>query len=128
MHIERHEVAVTTDASGDVTEYSPVVTGEVLRIRYVPDGSAPLDTGADLTVTEETSGAPIVTKANIGTSAFDLAPQQPVHAVADGAALLFASGGEPVTQRVPVAESRIKFVIASGGNAKAGTFHVWIGG
>jgi hypothetical protein len=97
MWVERVPVAVTTSSGGAATSYSPVVRGRVLQIVYVPDGTAPLDTGADLTVTGEDSAVPIVTKANIGTSAFTLAPRQPTHATGDGAASLYAAPAQRST-------------------------------
>lgn len=123
----RHEVAVTTSSGGAATGYTAVADGEVLQIDYVPHGTAPLDTGADIVVTDEATGRAIVTKANIGTSAFSLAPRQAVHAVADGAGLLYAAGGAAVTDRIAVARSRIKIVVAQGGDTKSGTFHVLVG-
>lgn len=88
MFVDRQAIAVTTDGSGNFTGYTAVVRGQVVQIYYVPDGSVPLDTNTDVVFTEEDSTLPIVTKANIGTSAFSLAPRQPTHAVADGSALL----------------------------------------
>ena len=125
MYVRRLAVSILTDGSGDFTGYTDVVTGEVVNVRYVPGGS-PVDTNGDLTVTEEESGAPIVTKANIGTSAFSLAPRQPTHAVADGTALLYAATGTAVTDKVVVANSRIKVVIANGAAAKTGTLYIWV--
>ena len=123
----RHSIAVTTDASGDVTAYSPTTFGVVHAIRYVPDGSSPLDTGADITVTTNESGLPIVTITNLGVSATQFYPRA---ATADivGAASLYAAGGEPVEDRIPVAEETIKIVVAAGGNVKQGTFHVYVEG
>lgn len=125
-YVERHAIAIATDASGNCTAYSPVVQGLLHQISYVPDGTNPLATGADLTLTEEDSALPLVTKLNIGTAAFSMAPRQPTHAVADGAALLYAAAGAAVA--VPIAvKGRLKFVIAQGGNTLSGTFYAWIG-
>lgn len=126
MYIERHEVAVTTNGSGAFTGYTAKVTGIVHQIRYVPDGSAPLDTGADVDITGEVTGTVLLDKDNIGTAAFNVAPRQPTHDTGL-AASLYASGGEPVEAPIAMADERIKVVIASGGSAKAGTFHIWVG-
>lgn len=126
MFVNRQAIAVTTDGSGNFTGYTNVVTGQVFQIYYVPDGSVPLDTNASVVFTEEDTTRPIVTKANIGTSAFSLAPRQPTHAVADGSALLYAGGGSAVADEVVVAGSRIKLVVAQGGAAKKGTFYVYV--
>jgi hypothetical protein len=102
--------------------------GHVSRIRYVPDGSTPLDTGADLTITEDATGAAILIAANIGTTAVEWNPRPPTHAQGDGAALLYAGAGQPVgsANGAPVFQSRIKVVVAQGGNTKLGTLYVWL--
>jgi hypothetical protein len=126
MYIRKLVISVLTNASGDFTGYSPVVSGEVRQVRYTPDGTVPLDTGADLDITGEDSGIVIVNKDNIGTAAFDVAPRIATHDTAL-AASLFAATGEPVEDRIAVAGERLKLVIAQGGNAKAGRFDIWIG-
>ena len=45
----------------------------------------------------------------------------------DGTASLYAAGGKAVQDHVVLAGERIKIVIASGGNAKSGTFTVIYG-
>ena len=125
MYVERHTIAITTDASGDFSAFTPVVRGRVLQYRYVPDGVSPLDTGADLDITGDTSGVVIANQDNIGTAAFTKAPRHATHAV-DGSASLYAASGEPVEDAVVVADERLKVVIAQGGNAKKGTVHVWV--
>lgn len=128
MYVERHVLSVTTDGAGAATVYSDKpVTGCVLQVTYVPDGTSPLDTGADLTITGEASGVAVVTKANIGTAAFTLAPRQPTHGAADGAAALYAAGGAAVNDCVALAAERIKLVIAQGAATKSGVFHVYVG-
>ncbi|HXG36526.1 MAG TPA: hypothetical protein VNL15_06130 [Dehalococcoidia bacterium] len=124
-YVERHAVAITTDASGDFTGYTPVVTGRVVQYRYVPDGTVPLDTGADLDVTGEDSGVVIANQDNIGTSAFTKAPRQATHDEA-GAASLYAAAGEPVEDYLFIAKERLKIVIAQGGASKKGTLYIWV--
>lgn len=127
MYIELVELEVLTASDGSATVYSSLpVTGEVLGVRYVPHATSPLDTGADITMTAETTTQDILAMTNIGTSAFSKAPQQAVHTPA-GAQSVFASGGEIVRTRIALANERIKLVVASGGNAKQGTFYVWVG-
>ena len=128
MFARRFAVEVTTTAGGAATVYTgEPVNGEVLTITYVPHASTPLDTGADIVVTGEITGTAILTKANIGTSTVSWAPRQPTHKVADGAAALYASGGEAVNDRIAIAGERIKIVVAQGGNVLQGTFHVTVG-
>ena len=124
--LARVSVPVTTDASGDATAYSEEVTGRVLQMRYVPDGTSPLDTGADIVVTGDVSGAEILTQADIGTSAFTAAPRQATHNAVDGTAANYAATF-PVNDYVWVAQERIKVVVANGGNTLSGTFVFYVG-
>jgi hypothetical protein len=117
---------MTTDAGGDATAFTPVAFGRVLQLRYVPDGTSPLDTGADLDITLKESGVVVANHDNIGTSAFTKVYRQATHAI-DGSASLHAAGGEPTEDYVFVAGEPIKLVIFSGGNAKSGTFYIWTG-
>jgi hypothetical protein len=127
MYIERLVLTLTVNASGDATVYSPtILMGRVLQLRYVPDASDALATGADLTITGETTGVAVATLANIGTSAFTRVPRQATHG-ADGSASLYAVGGEPVEEPVYLAGERLKVVVAEGGVSKTGTLHVLIG-
>lgn len=126
MYVERYAIALASDASGNATAYSSrPVTGEIRQLRYVPDVSTPLDTGADLTITGETTGVAISTLTDIGTSAFTKNPRAPTHGLT-GTASLYASGGLGVETPVVLAGERIKVVLAQGGNTKAGTLYVWV--
>lgn len=124
--IVRHRIPVTTDAGGDATAFTAVTFGRILQVRYVPDGTSPIDTGADLDITLKESGVVVANHDNIGTSAFTKVYRQPTHAI-DGSASLYAAGGEPTEDHIFVAGEPIKLVIASGGNAKSGTFYIWTG-
>jgi hypothetical protein len=126
MFLERHEVAITVDASGNGTGFTPIVTGHVRAIRYVPDGTAPYATGVDAIITGETSGLAILTLTNIGTGALDWYPRAATVTVAN-AANLYAAGGTAVVDRIPVAGERIKIALAQGGVSTTGKFHVFIG-
>ena len=123
--ITRHEVTVTTDASGNATGYTPAVSGFVHAITYTPPGANALDTGADITVTGETGKHAIVTVTNLGTSAVAIYPRAATATTAN-AASLYAAAGTAVNDRIPVAGERVKVAIAQGGNTKTGTFHVYI--
>lgn len=123
----RHDFTLTVDASGDATVYSDQAAhGEIRQIRYVPDGTSPLDTGADLTITAEGTGLAIATLTNIGTSAVQWAPRQATHSTA-GAAALYAAAGAAVNDRIGIVAERIKVVVAQGGNAKTGKLYIWVG-
>lgn len=123
--ITRVRIDVTTDASGDATKYTPILDGYLHMFRYVPDGTNPLATGADIDLTGDQSGMVYVNQDNIGTSAYSKLPRA---ATCDetGAASLYAAGGEPVEDRMLIAGERLKLVVANGGNAKSGAFHLWI--
>lgn len=122
------KVAVTTDSSGNASVLSDFpAMGRILQIRYTPDGTTPLDTGADLTVTLNESGVGVVTKANIGISALTLAPRQPVHLSTDGSAALYAAAGTAVLDFIYAAGERLKVAIAQGGDTKSGVLEFLIG-
>lgn len=126
--LTRHVVSVTTDSDGAATGYTDVpVNGFIHSIRYIPDGSSPLDTNADVDITGEATGIVVLDDDNIGTSAYTVMPR---FATTDqtNTASLYASGGEPVEDRVGIANERLKVVIASGGDTLTGVFHILVEG
>jgi hypothetical protein len=129
MHIDREILTLTVNASGAATVYSGRVTGRVLQLRYVPDATDPLDTGADLTITGEDTGVAIATITNIGTAALTWVIRQstyPVANTAQGTAALYAATF-PVLEPVYLAGERIKCVVANGGVSMTGQLHIFIG-
>jgi hypothetical protein len=117
--MQRVKIAIATDAAGAATVYSQhPVAGFIEHLRYTPDGTTPLDTGADLTITGESSGIAIATLTNIGTSAFTNAVRHATHDTTGTAATY--DGTRPVLERIALAGERIKVVCAQGGNALAG--------
>lgn len=116
MHAERHTVALETDASGDATGYTPNVTGRVHSISYVKDDYAD---GVDFTITLESTGESLWTDTNVNAS-------ERVYPVAP--ANIGSTGGASSLTEVPVvaANDRVKIVVAQGGNATGGTFHVTV--
>lgn len=125
MHAEVQQIDIVTDASGDFTGYSAIINGRVLEVRLVVPGAGGLEATTDVTITNEVTGASILTLTDQNGSG-TWAPRQPTHSTA-GAAALYAAGGTAVNDKIVVAESRIKVVIAQGGNAKAGTLYVTVG-
>jgi TPP-dependent pyruvate/acetoin dehydrogenase alpha subunit len=119
--MRRYKVTVTTAADGSATAYTPRVAGRVEQIEYVKGDFAD---GVDFTITGEATGVGLWTESNVNASAVR-APRQPAHSQV-GAALLYAAGGTAVTDRIALASDRIKIVIAQGGAAKTGVFHVLI--
>lgn len=121
-YAERHVVTLTTDASGDVTGYTPTVTGPIRTIHYVKTDFAD---GVDFTVTLEATGESVWAESDVNASA-TRAPRQATHAV-DGTASLYAAVGEPVEDMIVAVRDRVKIVVAQGGNAKTGAVHVVTG-
>ena len=121
-----HTVALTTDASGDVTAYAANTYGSVLAIRYVPHATTPLDTAATLTISDNVSGLQVLSITSLGLFARDFAPRMFVMTTT-GTVALYAAGGTNVLEPVPVAGS-VKVVVAAGGNAKSGTIYLFVAG
>lgn len=108
---------IVTNASGDATVYlshglNRKPNGFLVALKYTP---GTLATGADLTITGETSGIPILTITNAGTSNVFYYPRALLNAVADGTASSTSS------EFIPIKDERIKVVVAQGGNAGAGS-------
>ena len=108
---------ILTDASGDATVYlehgvNRKLNGLLLSLKYAPGD---LDTGADLTITGETSGVPILTVTDAGTSNVFYYPRALMNDVAD------ATEGSGGTEIIPLRDDRIKVVVANGGDTKTGS-------
>jgi hypothetical protein len=123
MTIRRFVVPVTVDPSGDATEYSPHVSGKLVSIRYVKDD---FSDGVDFTITAEDTGETLWAEEDVNASATRY-PRAATHSTA-GAAALYASGGTAVNGMISLGNDRVKIVVASGGNATSGTFHILIDG
>lgn len=120
MYVRRDTVSVTTDASGDATEFtSSAINGRILAIIYNKTDFA---TGVDFTITTETTEQNVWVESDVNADK-TVAPRQATHAT-DGTASLYAGGGEPVEDYIFAANERLKIVVASGGNAKSGEFVV----
>lgn len=119
--MRRYKVTVTTAADGTATAYTPRLSGKIQQIEYVKNDFA---SGVDFTITGEATGINLWTESDVNASAVR-APRQATHSQA-GAASLFAAGGTAVQDRIGLASDRVKIVIAQGGNAKTGAFHVVI--
>lgn len=122
--MRRYKVTVTTAADGTATAYTPRVSGKVHQIEYVKPGSGNYDDGVDFAITGEATGVNLWTESNVNASAVR-APRMATHSQA-GVAALYAAGGTGVFERVALASDRVKIVLAQGGNAKVGAFHVLI--
>lgn len=112
-----HKVSttITTDASGNATVYlGSKLKGYLVALNYFPGDLA---TGTDLTITAETSGAPILTKVNMGTANSYLYPR----ALPTNANSATGPLGTVPTERIPLMGERIKVVVAGGGNTLTGS-------
>lgn len=123
--VKKESLTVVTDASGDATAYTGVLTGRLLAIRFVKPGAGGYDTTADFTITTDRDGQALLTVSNV-TASTTWHPRQPTHDTS-GVASLYAAGGEPVESDIPIFQDRVKIVVAQGGNTLSGTFHVWVG-
>ena len=120
--MRRYVVTVTTASDGTATAYSPRgVNGVIQQIEYVKTDFA---NGVDFTITGEATGVNLWTESDVNASAVR-APRQPTHSQA-GVASLYASGGTAVQAPIGLSNDRVKIVIAQGGNAKVGTFHILV--
>jgi hypothetical protein len=108
-------VTITTDSGGAATVYiGSKIRGTLYALIYRP---GTLETGADLTITTETNGLPILTKVNLGTGNSFLYPRAKPTIANDATGGLGSVPSVPV----PLCGERIKVVVAQGGNALTGT-------
>lgn len=122
MYAQWLDTGLLTTDGGVATGYTPVATGKVLAIRYVKTDFA---TGVDLTVTVEGTGEAIVTLTDMNADTV-VYPRSGIHDTA-GAAAVFIAAGQPVREPVCIANDRLKFAVAAGGNGKFGRFYALIG-
>lgn len=109
-----HVVTATTDGSGAATVYTDEpVFGVIESLAYVKTDFAD---GVDFTITAETTGTSLWTDLNVNASevVFPTAVQS---LNTDGSALA-------THRQIALAGERVKFVIASGGATKTGTFRL----
>jgi hypothetical protein len=125
--MRRFKVSVTTASDGTATAYSPRVAGKIHSVQYVKDtasaGANAFATGVDFAITAEQTGENIWTESNVDASAVRY-PRAPTHSQA-GVAALFAAAGSAVQDKIGVVD-RVKIVIAQGGSAKVGAFHILV--
>jgi len=116
--LNRYTATITTNGSGAATVYlGHVIRGEIKRIDYAP---GTIDTGAGLTITGETTGVAVLTKASAGTSNVSYYPFAAGNKVADGAASTISEA--PVC----LYKERLKVVVASGGDTLTGAITLFV--
>jgi hypothetical protein len=107
---------ITTNTGGAATVYlGSNIRGYIVSLKYIP---GTLATGADVTITGETSGIPILTAANAGTATKFFYPRAIASKVADGTA------GTADDLMIPIFEERVKVVVAEGGNTTTGSIEL----
>lgn len=121
--MRRFSKAVTTDASGNADELITVTAGKINAIYYVKHGSTPYDNGVDFTLTLNALGETVWAESNVNASTIRR-PRVVTHKT-DGVAILDGSGNEN-REPIAIASDKVRVVIANGGNAKVGTFYVFI--
>lgn len=119
--MRRQKITVTTAADGSATAYSPRLSGKVHSIHYVKGDFA---NGVDFAVTAEATGENLWTESDVNASAVRY-PRAATHTQA-GAAALYAAGGTGILDKPGLANDRVKIVVAQGGSAKTGAFHILI--
>lgn len=138
--LQRVKTAIVTDGSQNATvNLGSNLRGRLHMIIYRPGtlvtgeaSSAPLDTGADLTITAIQSppavpggpaspgvpaGTPILQKSNLGTVDSFLYPR----ALPTNANSATGPLGTIPTEMIPLVNEKIKVVVAQGGAAKSGS-------
>jgi hypothetical protein len=110
MNYRSESVVITADASGDATGYIGPLNGLLKYIRYVAHGSTPYTNTVDFTITSETTGAALWSATDVAAST-----------TYSPGALISASTTQYV--QIPLANDRIKIVIAQAGDSKIGTFY-----
>ncbi len=114
-----YEVTVTTIADGSATAYAPSSGKARGRLESIQYQKVDYADGVDFTITDEETGESLWTDTNINASEI-VRPRAPVMDQV-GAARLYAAGGTAVSDRIGIV-SRIKIVIAAGGDTKSGIF------
>ncbi len=119
--MKRVVVNVVTAADGTATAYSSYLSGKIHSIHYLKTDFAD---GVDFTITADRTGETLWTESNVNAATVRY-PRAATHSTV-GVASLYASGGTAVQAPVAMAADRVKIVIAQGGNAKSGAFHILV--
>lgn len=117
-------VPIVTDALGAFTYDTGPVNGTIDWYRYVP-GASGLDVNWDLDIVGKISGVVVANHDNLAVTAATFAPRQATHAI-DGSASLYAGAGEPVEDKIGIADEQLTVTIAQGGNVKSGTLFICV--
>jgi hypothetical protein len=124
MAVSKHTLTVSTDATGAGTVTHGVITGEVLEVRQ--SGTALAGT-ATYTLTRLEGGGDnggTILAYTATANPWQVAPRQPTHSVAGGAAL-YAASGTAVYGTIPV-DGEVRLVVAAAGSVVSGSVSLYI--
>ena len=117
--LRAYEVEITTDASGDATDYAGLkITGKVIAIKYE---FGTLVAGLDFYINGETTDAPVMDIAGVGAADAWWFPRILPNKHTDGAAFTDAAAEPPW-----VFGERIKIITDDGGATKTGTLTFYV--
>ena len=120
-----HTVSLATDGSGDQTVYTRTTFGRVVAVRYVPDATDPMDSGLDITITDNGTGLQVLAVTDIGTSARDFWPR--AFSVTTTGTVATYDGTNTVLDLVPIAGA-LKIVVDEGGASNEGELFIYVEG
>lgn len=116
----QHSITITTITGGTATAYLLKLNGKLLSIRYAKTDYA---NGVDFTITAEDTAENLWVDTNINASE----TVRPRIALQNNAGSdITYDGTRKVYEPYNLVDERIKIVIAQGGDAKVGTFHILI--
>lgn len=115
-YVNKQTVTITVDASGDGSATIPI-NGILDSIHYVKDDYVD---GVDFTITETGTGETLWTEVNVNASKV----VHPAVAVTDTAGVTVTYDGTNEIYRPIALKGTVSIVVAQGGNATSGTFHV----
>lgn len=120
-YAQRQTVTVTTDGSGDSTDYTTLIQyGRIHSITYTKTDFA---VDVDFAITIEGTGEGVWTESDVNATK-TVAPRMATHDVAGNASLYDTVSSEPVEGHIVIVDDRVKIVVSNGGDTKTGTFNV----
>jgi len=120
-----YAATITTNGTGDATVYfGKKIHGRVVAVKYAPGGASGLATGADLTLTGETTEVPILIKANAGQSTVWYRPRTIPNLNTDGSS--FSDIDADIFVGSAEAPERIKLVVTDAVAAETGTMTIYV--
>jgi hypothetical protein len=121
MAVRKFVVPAVVAADGSGTFYSPYLSGFIESIQYVKTDYAD---GVDFTITADATTETIWTEANVNAAVIKH-PRAATHSTV-GVALVYASGGTAVNDRLALGRDRVKIAIANGGVSTTGSFTITV--